>query len=718
MKINAIKTFGLCLTLFCLGLTQSLNAQSLKQFVPSTSTVVLGVNWANLEQKLSFSQISESKLGLSNDDPFMSLFIKILDNPKQYGLDLKEQSFYFHETGDTFNNQVLAVALNDRNAFISKVEEWLQTNEVGAKFKKSGSRHTYGMGNLGISCTNDMAIVLLGKKEHYYSSNHSDHDDFNYWSERRKVIREIDSFRYSDNDIYAEIMEAEEVEEEVDEMFEIEMETDHGDYDEEMVEAIELEATDAVEAYEVEDDYESDEIYYEDDEIEYEEDDIDIEYAVEDYDEDYDEYDYDRHPLMKALDKKKEAIEKKEREEFEKNQAVKAVNQIKRYMNLNAQETYIQNVRFNKVMDNTHDLSLWVNPEIFHQMYSGPLYHELLDRKSRRDTSLVLNESSFDRLMRGNFTYAHGDFNQGKFDMILVQERNKELAEFDYIVQEKVNPTMLKYINDETFGYMAANLNVTDFFESYRKVMHSMIESIPVKKEMTAMFELTDIFINKDIFYNTFSGDAVFALTGLKSQVQTKMKYVYDEETFDREYKEVTDTTLMPKVLCMAGIKKQENVDRLLLAFEHLGIFKKVKSNVYEIFENPEGPSTQFFVAYHNGILFVTNDETIVYKNLEGGLPKAEQLTGTGFDLLNKYGNCQYWDSQKSFEAILALEERHRPRKEGKIKVLQNHLSSGSMYSVRNGDMWETHAALNFTDSSINSLTELMNLLNELDVAR
>jgi len=699
MKFNVNKTIGLGLTLFCLGLTPRLNAQSLKQFVPSTSTVVLGVNWANLEQKLSFSEINESKLGLSDDDPFMTLFIKILDNPKQYGLDLKEQSFYFNDNGDTFNNQVLALALDDRNTFISKVEEWLQANDEDAKFKKSGSKHTYGKGSLGITCTSEMAIVLFGKKEFYYSSDYSDHGDFNYWSERRKVIREIDSFRYSDNDIYAEIMDAEEDEAEMYEMSDEE-------YDEDMVETMDDE-----EAYEVvDDDYEDDEIYYEEDEIE-------IEEAV-DYDEDYDEYDYDRHPLMKALEEKKAAFEKKEREKFDKNQAVKAINQIKKYMNLNSKETYIQNVRFNKVMDNTHDLSLWVNPEIFHQMYSGSLYRELLDRKSRRDTSLVLDESSFDRLMRGNFTYAHGDFNQGKFDMVIVQERNKELMEFDYIKQEKVNPTMLKYLNDGTFGYMAANLNVTDFFESYRKVMHSMIESIPVKKEMTAMFELTDIFINKDIFYNTFSGDGVFALTGLKSQIGTSMKYVYDEETFEREYKEVTDTTLMPKVLCMAGINKQENVDRLILAFDHLGIFKKVKTNVYEIYENPEGPSTQFYVAYQNGILFVTNDETIVFKYLEGGLPRADQLSGTGFDLLNKYGNCHYWDSQKSFEAILALEERHRPRKEGKIKVLQNHLSSGSIYSVRNGDLWETHAALNFSDASINSLTELMNLLNELDVAR
>jgi hypothetical protein len=139
---------------------------------------------------------------------------------------------------------------------------------------------------------------------------------------------------------------------------------------------------------------------------------------------------------------------------------------------------------------------------------------------------------------------------------------------------------------------------------------------------------------------------------------------------------------------------------------------------VYEILTEPDGRTSSFFIAHQNGILFVTNDNDLINKNLESGLPKANQMTGVGKDMLVKYGNCQYWDSQKSFDAIINVGARHHPREQGKMRVLQKHLNAGTVYTVKNGDTIETQASLNFTDSSINSLTELVNLLYELDVVR
>jgi hypothetical protein len=735
------RVFKSTLSLLFLLSVASVQGQSLKQYVPSHSSVVLGVNWLKLEQKLSFSEINELDLGLNEDDPFMSLFIQILDNPQQYGLDLNEQTFYFHDKGDTFQNQVLLLALDNRGVFISKVEEWLKHQDEDAKFKRKGAIHSYALGKVAISCTNEMAIVLFGQQDRYhrYSSvEEAAEEDFNYWDERRLVISQIDSIRNSDSDPYAEMMEAHTEEmheeyyeaeeayddEEIDDMDEAKPAFESYDEMEMVVEAVEdmEDATEAVEEYETEideapefEDFADEDEYYDEVEEVEDYDYAEIEVADDSY-YDEDEYDYDYHPLMKALEERKEKVEALARKEQKKQQAVATLNEVSRYMNLEMDETNAQDTRFNKVMDNTHDLSLWVNPHLINLLYSRTMYRELLDRKSFRDTSLVRTESSFDRLMKDNFTYAFGDFNQGSFELTFIQERNKELQEFDYVKTEKVNSDMLNYLNEETFGYVAANLSVTDFFESYRKIMYSMIESSPVKTEVSASFEFMDIFINKDIFYNTFKGDGVFALTGVTTQIHTRNRYVYDEETFESEYKEVSDTSLFPKILCMAGIEKQENIDRLILAFDHLGIFKMVKPNVYEILEEPNGQSTLFYVAHQNGILFVTNDKTLVLNNLENGIPKENQLRGTGKDLLSQYGNCQYWDSQKSFDAILSMGVYPRAKMKGKIKVLQNRLSNGAMYSTRNGDILETRCSINFTDASINSLTELINLLHELEV--
>lgn len=704
-------------------------AQSLKQYIPAESSMVLGVNWANLESKLSFSQINKSESFLGDEDPFMALFVKILDNPNSFGLDLKEQTYFFHEMGDTFNNRVVVLALSNRTIFTEKVEDWLKTNDNKARFRKSGAMMEYANGTLAISCTGDMAILLLGK-DRYISEGEYSNSDFNYWHERRKVVRQIDSIRYSNNDPYAEEMSREAVEEEEPQMEEGNYEEgDAGDYDvlapplsteAEMLEESVVDSTTAVviEEYYQEEGAGDDEIVevaepaWEEVEIE----EVYVEEATS-YD-GGDSYPYDKHPLMKKLNAKRDAIEKEEEIARKKLIAQYTSHELKRYWTIKPEATNARNTQFNGVMNHVHDITLWINPALLHTAFSRDMYRNMLERGVYQDTAHLYKETAFDRLMKNNVTYAFGDFDKGSFHMTFIQEKNKELQEFEYVKTTKVNAAMLSYLNTETFGYYAANLSIPDFFESYRKIMMALIESSPIRAQYTAQFELMDIFINKDIFYNTLAGDGVFAFTGLTTQIKNTHKYLSDPETFEQQYKEVSDTTLFPEVLFMGSISKQENIDRLILAFEHMGMFIKVKNNVYEILKEPHGASTYFYVAHHGGILYVTNDQDLVLKYIETGLPKSEQLSGEAKELLNKYGNCQYWNSSKSFDAILALGTNFKPREKGKIRVLQNHLAVSTMYTTRLEGRLETHAHLNFSDASINSLTELINLLHELEITR
>ncbi|MCB0733007.1 MAG: hypothetical protein KDC76_00405 [Bacteroidetes bacterium] len=693
MKFLNLRTFLVAVLLLTFSIS---SAQSLKQYIPATSNVVIGINWKSLESKISFAQFNGEQVE-TEDNPFMSLFIRVLENPTAFGIDMDEPSYYFNELGDTVNNRVMLIGLSNRKTFMEKSLEMLKMNDPEASYQRVGNTDQYAYDNLLLSCTNDVAIMMLGKKKSVYNTiPYSSDPEFNYYQERRTISNQIDSMRYSGNDPYL--------------TGEIELDIESDD-DEAVVEEAEAEEAEEVAAEEMEIEEEA---YYDSDEVMVEEA-IEYEEDVE-YDGDY--YDEDEHPLMQALDAKRDKLREEGARNFARqhNEAIK--NQLKRYTTLKPKDTYANHVRFNAVMNNEHDLSLWVNPEAVNFMFSKGLYRELVSYRNRDSIGNLGDDTKLRQLMENNFTYAYGDFNQGKLDLKLVQDRNEILQGFDYIHTEKVNQNMIKYLPQETFGYIAMNLSVEDYFESYRTFMMAVIETLPVKEQVTAGFEMMDIFLNKDIFYNTLKGDGVFAFTGLTTNISERYKYVYDEETFEREYKMVKDTSLMPEILFMATIQKEENVDRLLLAFEHMKLFTPLGNNIYQVMEDPGKKPTPFFIAKHNGMLFVSNNADLLQNKLTTGLAKADQISGNARTMIETYGNCQYWDSEKSFDAVLEVGKNQRPKEKGKIRVLQKRLASGTVYTKENGSKLETDFTLNFSDSSINSLTEFVNLLHEFEIIR
>ncbi|MBI1305224.1 MAG: hypothetical protein GC181_01270 [Bacteroidetes bacterium] len=677
-------------------------AQSLKQYIPSTTTFVMGVNWKRLEGKVSTNQFANVE-SENIDQIFMELFLKIMESPEQYGLDFDEQTYLINDINDSASNQVALIALKNRDAFITNVTNLLKSQYPNVEFNKApGNRLQYAMGDLAVSCSNDMAIIIKAQLHHfryysYYSeelSTDPEYINFDYWRERTKVIHKIDSIRYSGNDPYAEQMKNNEdyAEPEVAE--------------EEMISQVE-------------------EVYEESEEeaVEYVEEDYydeDIAYAEEEPEAEYGYYNYDRHPLMIALNAKRDSINRINDIVRKKKQSAKTLTQLTYYLKLPADKTNANNTRFNNAINNEHDICMWLNPLMFYNMYSRSLYREMIDvRKLNQDTAQKIREpSSFDKLLTGNYSYAYGDFNKGSLSFKFIQERSDELKEFEYVKGQKINQQMLNYIGNETFGYIALNTNPQAYFESYRKFMSSMIESFPMKTYATAQFEMMDIFINKDIFYNTLKGDAVVAFTGVRTVINTHQEYVYDEETFKREYKEVSDTSLAPEVLFIGSIEKEENVDRLLLAFEHMHLLVKIGNNVYQALKEPDGAGLPLYFAKHNGLIIITNNEELVKNHLVSGLPKNEQISGEARNLLTQYGNCQYWNSQKSFDAILEVGKEMRRRDKSAVKSFQKHLSTGTMYSVSSSNGIETTATLNFNDGSVNSLAELLSMLNELRILR
>jgi hypothetical protein len=678
-------------------LTTSVFAQSLKQYIPEKSYYVMGVNWATLNQKISFDALNKELDSIKGENVTMEIFANVLSNPNVYGIDIKEQTYLFYDASDTFNNYVLVMGLSDKNKFESHCTEMLNTRYDNVAFKKDGQIRSFTDGKFSVGFTNDIAIFLFDES-YRYSYNYDDavepeDESFDYWTERRAVRKQIDSLRFSGDDPYVDELNMEEpIDEEVEET---DYDDAYDDYDEYVEETVEETIEEAVAAA-TEEDY--------------------------DYAEDY-SYNYDRHPLMRKLEAKRDSINA----EKQRIRNIKITDQTRRslgrYFKLDPKLTTAKNAKFNSIINKEHDLVFWLNPNLINAVFAKDIKRSLNRRRHYDDDELEEEEeaipgvSKFEKLVSGNYSYAYGDFNQGSFKMSFKQEKNQELSEFEYVNVDKINPDILNYMGSETFGFWSMNLNIEAYFESYRKVMFALIESYPMEEYMIAQFEFMDILLNKDVFYNSLAGDGIIALTGLQTKIETREKYIYNEESFEQEWTEVTDTFLFPKILSAATIAKKENVDRIILAFEHMKLLRKEKEGVYEIIEY-RGEGTGFYIAIKNNLFIVSNDKDLIFNNIEKGLPKNLTMQGEGRELLSKYGNCQYWNSEKSFDAILKIGTEFRPKDKGQIQVLQTHLANSNAFITKDGNVVSTNFNLNFSDSSVNSLLSLLTLMEEFSIIR
>lgn len=706
-------------------------SQSLSQYVPKTTIYVIGVDWERISSKIAVGSTTEFEQD-EDQDPFAQFFINILKNPKEFGLDLKEKSFVYSDLEKRGQNVTMVVGLDDSKQFQKRCTEWLKQWDNSAVFVREGNSFVYGYQNIGVSHTSDMAILHVGRKNYYYSS------PYKYNQQKRVIERAIDSMAYEDNDQYLNEDKTPDVHNYISDLPEVQamsaesriaqMEVLLKEAEERRKE-MEKAAQEAAEEAEEMDAMESVII---DREV-----DVAIEEAAEAVEDAAIEsssnkpryyprtYNYRDHPLMIAF----EEIWKDElntyQSKFKVEDGVKNIEQCKTYLTLDASETQNEYAKFKEIVQKDHDMLFWVNPNSFNMTFAQ-MFRDFnrYGRYTKEKTAGENNEVT--KLLDDNYSYAFGDFNQGSLEITTYQDRNEQLSEYEFIRTNPVNSKMLNYIKDETFGVFALNIDPESYFESYRTIMNATMDAYNVRPQYRAQFEMMDIFINKDIFYNTFKGDGVFALTGVKSKIETRFTYEYNEETFEREQVEKSDTMLVPEVLVMLSVEKMENAERLMKAMKNMKFLKPQNSVMFSIHEletrsyyrdqeelAPEfGEFTGFYIGIKDGIVFITNDESILESIQNGtGIAKSDRIAGKGLELLKEYGNTQFWNSEKSFEAVLSLGGDLRPKEKSNIQVFQKYLEDSYTISAKEGNSIVTTTTLNFSETSMNSLNTLLDMM-------
>ncbi len=657
--------------------------------IPAQVGFVLSFNLNSLSGKINFNDLGEYAFLKKTDDnsPLKSATVlkELFRLPEKGGIDRKGKMFLFSENHDSIHNFSYLIPLSDANAFESRIEEILKNKKTAQKFKKDGKRkllmyeHT-----LSISLLKNYALISIWDLP-YYSQN----DYVEYDAERLKVIGTLDSIRYARESEYSDSVSAvEEVVEAPDSASETEEEeSDTAVVSEE--EELAVEAEDEVAAPEVE--------YYEGEET-----------------------DYSNDSLMVQFERRWALKRKLEEEKFYVIHDQKMSKRQKQISELKASESIINSKQFNEVISKSDDIIYWFQ----YESYSKQLIDMMSDKHRylyQYDTALLRRKlenkpaNTLAELIDNNSLYGLGNFNKGEVKMNFYSTFNSKLKPYiEKIYSTNINPEFFNYVKKENLMALAgASANTEAAAEMYYDIFRRAYESSAIpRKELIAMLELSDLFLDKKTLHHTLKGDMAIAFTGIKSYLKTSSEYLYDSITFNYKTVEKTKTKYFPEILAMATIENESNVRRILKLIQNMDGLKKVSDNKYVFNSRYMDTANPFYAIIKGNLLFITNDQLMANGQIENGL-SPDLSVGANYKEYLNYTSFGFWEASKMFKLMQGNEEAYG--KADELEKWRDKINRGFFVcKPMQNNTSSIEVSLEMKNRENSSLLELLKLFNDI----
>lgn len=288
----------------------------------------------------------------------------------------------------------------------------------------------------------------------------------------------------------------------------------------------------------------------------------------------------------------------------------------------------------------------------------------------------------------------------------------------------RVDKGLLRYVKTNPYSVIAVSANPEAVIRlssrAYREYIQLMVYSMSFGRSDFALANLTSlyrVFLDEDVMYNLFSGEAVFAVTDIVARTRTYSSYEYDDN-FQYRIVEKTDTQLMPEFVFAAEIGRKEKLQEII----NIG----VRANVIVPFKNfyvfSQVPREFGFVylAFHHGTLVVTNDSILASDFITRGYSRSKALNRNERHDLRKSPIAGWWDAERT---RLTLQQRgeyqeRRGRRSERISKITNRV----MFRGRRGPGGSNQIEFNavFTEDGLPDygyirVLRMLRLLQNLD---
>lgn len=183
----------------------------------------------------------------------------------------------------------------------------------------------------------------------------------------------------------------------------------------------------------------------------------------------------------------------------------------------------------------------------------------------------------------------------------------------------KFDKNVLRYIHEDCAGFFTYNINLK---EGYRQAYDIIIPLLSKQKDPRVTSnvlkaELLNEFVNLDALFDTYQGSMFGTFSGVKKVKTKRIEFTYDEKTFEYSEKEIIGEEEMPMFTVGFSTGRADIPEKILNYMGKMTTRFKKTDNYWKI-DDAIFNSIPVYVINRNGLLVITNDESLVVDHLDG----------------------------------------------------------------------------------------------------
>jgi len=183
----------------------------------------------------------------------------------------------------------------------------------------------------------------------------------------------------------------------------------------------------------------------------------------------------------------------------------------------------------------------------------------------------------------------------------------------------KFDKNVLRYIHEDCAGFFTYNINLK---EGYKQAYDIIIPLLSKQKDPRVTSnvlkaELLNEFVNLDALFDTYQGSMFGTFSGVKKVKTKRIEFSYDEKTFEYSEKEIIGEEEMPMFTVGFSTGRADIPEKILNYMGKMTTRFKKTDNYWKI-DDAIFNSIPVYVINRNGLLVITNDESLVVEHLDG----------------------------------------------------------------------------------------------------
>ncbi len=384
-------------------------------------------------------------------------------------------------------------------------------------------------------------------------------------------------------------------------------------------------------------------------------------------------------------------------------------SQILQIANMQSLNSVLTNPNFTNDKKTGGMVQVWINT-----YGSMEAYEELL--KPLGSTSSI---EALRNLYRGNYTHVDLSFDKGKITIGTQSTANEKIQDLVKSVNKaKINRKFFKYIPEENLlGYYGMAFNTQNLWEGMKELTYPIIDSIPATMQLfSTSSDVLDILIDEDAIYDLIPGNAMIAVTGIRPFETSYVTYEYDEDFNSTEVVKTREEYL-PEFAFMLSTESEEDMRKIAELMERAPTDISARRGHYWHFPQvAQASGFEMFMAIHDGIVFITNNEPLVRDYLIAGYPVEQRLSKKHQKMLKKNNQAAFWNTQHTLNSLPQEAWKMDSLSQEMLELAASELGSMTYRGASRKNPMNAYLEYTFQDEGSDSFRKAFGLINELYV--